>query len=349
MPEEAAASQISEMSKEMKTQMKKLISITLAFLLMSALSAPAVAVGESISIYIDGIKAQTEPQIHRFPRSYFEPESPETIMGQIEYQSIYYMDVEPEIVSGRVFVPIRAISNYFDCYIGWERPYVTLTLGATTITLEIGSNIIMNNQSEEILEAAPYLRNNRTMVPLRFISEAFGCTVDYTDGTVYINSPPLFVDNMEIVSVHRWDRMTVGGFLYENKSNIYAKKLYAFFQNSLGSEITALDDFHFGGHINFAVNNYYIHIDEYRFMETEGYEGNINQKYEIYRRDNDSVEWRPGMSIQGADYGKWLIHDGTNDKWYQVSNDNFFFNFLDLGSLFGLGVDDWEVIFSDVV
>ena len=88
--------------------------ITFVVLLMSVLSASAIATDSGIGIYIDGLKVRVEPIVHSFPRSQLEPESPETIMGRIEYQSIYYMDVEPEIVSGRVFVPIRAISNYLD-------------------------------------------------------------------------------------------------------------------------------------------------------------------------------------------------------------------------------------------
>ncbi|MCL2044758.1 MAG: copper amine oxidase N-terminal domain-containing protein [Oscillospiraceae bacterium] len=325
--------------------------ITFVVLLMSVLSASAIATDSGIGIYIDGLKVRVEPIVHSFPRSQLEPESPETIMGRIEYQSIYYMDVEPEIVSGRVFVPIRAISNYFDCYVGWERPYVTLTLGETTITLEIGSNIIMNNESESVLEAAPYLRNNRTMVPLRFISEAFGCTVDYIDGTVYINTPPFYIDDIEIVSLQQWSRMTVGGILSEIKSDIYAKKVYQFIQNSLGAEITVTDDFHFGEFLLTPYGNFYNHQGQgdYSFMETVGLGGKVLQKYEIYRRENDSLELRPWITIQGADFGKWIIYDVTNDKWYQVSNDNFYYNYLDLDSLLEWDDDDWEVILNNVV
>lgn len=47
----------------------------------------------------------------------------------------------------------------------------------TEISLQIGSTYAEINGGWHRLDAAPYIKNDRTMVPLRFISEAFGATV----------------------------------------------------------------------------------------------------------------------------------------------------------------------------
>jgi hypothetical protein len=59
----------------------------------------------------------------------------------------------------------------------------------------------MNELTEEKypLLAAPYIKNNRMMVPLRFIAERIGFTVDYADGKIVMTSGErLELDGVEI-------------------------------------------------------------------------------------------------------------------------------------------------------
>jgi len=86
------------------------------------------------------------------------------------------VDAAPEIVNGRTFVPIRFIAETFGSTVTWlpETRGVTITLGTTTIGLQIGNKTVVINTKIIALEAAPYIKNSRTMVPLRVISESFG-------------------------------------------------------------------------------------------------------------------------------------------------------------------------------
>lgn len=45
--------------------------------------------------------------------------------------------------------------------------------------LTIGSNIMIINNKEKLLDTAPKIENNRTLVPIRVISEALGADVEY--------------------------------------------------------------------------------------------------------------------------------------------------------------------------
>lgn len=49
-----------------------------------------------------------------------------------------------------------------------------------TITLSIGSAKCMVDGQEKWMDVAPFVQDGRTYVPIRFISEALGATVDYT-------------------------------------------------------------------------------------------------------------------------------------------------------------------------
>jgi len=99
------------------------------------------------------------------------------------------VDAAPEIVNGSTFVPIRFIAETFGSTVEWLPESRGITLGHPTIGLQIGRPTVVINGKIIALEAAPYIKNSRTMVPLRVISESFGGDVvwDATAGTITIS------------------------------------------------------------------------------------------------------------------------------------------------------------------
>jgi len=95
------------------------------------------------------------------------------------------VDAAPEIVNSRTFVPIRFIAETFGATVEWlpETQGITITLGDTTIGLQIGNATAVISGNIVSLESAPYIKNGRTMVPLRVISESFGGDVAWDPGT----------------------------------------------------------------------------------------------------------------------------------------------------------------------
>ncbi len=89
------------------------------------------------------------------------------------------MDVAPEIVAGRTFVPIRLVAETFGAEVGWDGNLreVTIKQDTKVIKLRIGSKIATIDGKSYELEAAPYIKSGRTMVPIRFVSEALGLSV----------------------------------------------------------------------------------------------------------------------------------------------------------------------------
>ena len=60
---------------------------------------------------------------------------------------------------------------------------VTSTLGDITVSLTIGSNILTVNGQDITLDVPADVLNGRTLVPVRAISEAFKCNVDWNGDT----------------------------------------------------------------------------------------------------------------------------------------------------------------------
>ena len=101
-------------------------------------------------------------------------------------------DVTPEIVNGRTFVPMRAIFEALGAEVTWSdsRKEAVAELGQNEVVLKISSKIGLHNADANKLEAAPYIKNERTMVPLRYLSEALGYEVKWDDSQriIKINS-----------------------------------------------------------------------------------------------------------------------------------------------------------------
>lgn len=98
-------------------------------------------------------------------------------------------DTEPEIINDRTFVPFRAIFEKMGADITYDAGTRTIDArrGNTTVKLTIGSNTAYVNGDARTLTAAPYIKNDRTMVPLRFVGEAFGSSVNYNPATTKIS------------------------------------------------------------------------------------------------------------------------------------------------------------------
>lgn len=92
-------------------------------------------------------------------------------------------DQPPIIVDGRTLVPLRAISEALGAEVDWDENTQTITAvkDSVTVILTINSDEITVNGKINKIDVPAQLVNDRTLVPLRAISESFDCTVDWDD------------------------------------------------------------------------------------------------------------------------------------------------------------------------
>ncbi len=88
----------------------------------------------------------------------------------------------PAIFQGRTYVAIRFLSEkVFEAQVDWnaEERSVTFTKGDFVVTLFVGKKIAIVNGKEISIDAPPIIVEGRTLVPLRFISENLGASVEW--------------------------------------------------------------------------------------------------------------------------------------------------------------------------
>lgn len=102
------------------------------------------------------------------------------------------LDASPIVVSGRTLVPYSSIVKSLGGTASWNNANKTViaTSGGVKVKLTAGSKIAYINDKASQLDAAPLIKNGKTFVPLRLLTEAFGKWVNWSSKsrTVAISS-----------------------------------------------------------------------------------------------------------------------------------------------------------------
>ena len=91
------------------------------------------------------------------------------------------VDVYPKIENERTLVPLRGVFEALGAEVQWDDSTKTVTVikDSITVTLQIGSNILYKNSIPVEIDVPAKIENNRTLVPLRAVSEALECNVQW--------------------------------------------------------------------------------------------------------------------------------------------------------------------------
>ena len=94
-------------------------------------------------------------------------------------------DTAPVIINNRTMVPMRVIFESLGAQVEWDQQSETVfgTLGDTNISITIGSSEMVKNGEPVTLDSPAVIIDDRTLVPVRAISESFGCTVNWDEAT----------------------------------------------------------------------------------------------------------------------------------------------------------------------
>lgn len=154
--------------------MRRAVMMILACLLMAAGALPAAA-AEGRLVYLPVGKAMAEV------------DGVETAL-----------DVPANIVGGRTLVPLRFISESLGATVGWDgmERKVTIGLGSRSVEIWIDKPEARVNGQNKTLDVPPIIQNDRTMVPIRFVTENLGLLVGWDNqnrGVYVVSGQPVNV------------------------------------------------------------------------------------------------------------------------------------------------------------
>jgi hypothetical protein len=126
--------------------------------------------------------------------------SDKPITVKVDNKVIDFPDAKPFIENGRTMVPVRFVSEALGAAVQWDSTAKTVKINRKDklIVLRIGEKKATINGKTFAFDAAVQLRESRTFVPLRFVSEAFGERVDWLEGEriVAITKVPAYMQPM---------------------------------------------------------------------------------------------------------------------------------------------------------
>ena len=222
-------------------------------------------------------------------------------------------DVEPEIINNRTMVPVRVISENLGAKVNWSNSEVTLTKNNMQVKLKLNSITAVKNGKEVPLDMKPYIKNNRTMVPLRFLAETFGSNVNYRNFTVTVDTEPMFIDGVKVKALQYEYHMTMGGVVQQIKGNTYNKAIYNMFLENKGNKVEAPASY--AWHPNIDIPGFYYKNAQYDFLDIKG---NSIKRFDIYSLLTSPFPGETMMEYPG--YPEFLLHDATANQWYLFSD-----------------------------
>lgn len=179
--------------------MKKLLSLLLAAVMALSLAVPAFADGPDGPPSLDVIGGADGPtgvittvtSDDLFSMSQDElKESLGGVAGQmgvmVNGTYVKFPDAAPEATGGRTMVPVRALVETLGGEVDYRDGTVWFVIDGCQYVFVVGNSTVMVHESDGDaptgtieMDCAPYIKGNRTYVPIRFISEALGYDVGW--------------------------------------------------------------------------------------------------------------------------------------------------------------------------
>lgn len=108
---------------------------------------------------------------------------------QLSGKTLTFPDVQPFFENGRTMVPFRTVAEALGAEVGYDSGTVFASLDGTVCRFAIGGDTL--TVSDRVtgkvlktvpLDASPIEKDGRTCVPVRFLAESLGLTVEWDDG-----------------------------------------------------------------------------------------------------------------------------------------------------------------------
>ena len=112
--------------------------------------------------------------------------TPMIITVTLDGEPLRFPIQDPVVINERTLVPARTIFEALGAEVMWsaeDGEKITIKNDTTTINMTINSDKFYVNGEEKILDVPAQVINDKTLVPIRAISESMGCSVEWVGET----------------------------------------------------------------------------------------------------------------------------------------------------------------------
>ena len=295
--------------------MKKLLSIFITTVMLISLCSTVCLAADEVSVMVNGEK--------------------------IEF------DVKPFIENNRTMVPLRGVFESLGATVSWdgESRTVFVKRGVDEISCVIGSNEIYKNYSIFAIDTPALIRENRTFVPLRAVSELLDCEVSWQGDTrtAVINQPdiPIAFSYME---------NTVTKETRKDGVSIVVNYTYPFISD--GKDFMAEDVVKRANEIAESVTFNKFDLDDYAFTFIEEWPVIIEE--ELYGYPNITIDVKTTLTVSET-YQTVSFNTGVEMPWTGVEISTRTYDvdtmqeYVTIGLAVGLDSSvEWEELNSEI-
>lgn len=212
----------------------------------------------------------------------------------------YDNDQPPVIKNNRTLVPMRGIFEALGAEVYWyaDTQTVVAIKGKTFIELQIGSYIAYVNGEQVILDQPAEVINGRTMVQIRFVSEALGAKVDWEGATNTV----IITSNEEEKSVSEINNsiVNISGVVIDPQSKWVWFLIKKDGTNDAKDVIIPVESnqFSYDLYLSMGAGEYTIYV--YENTEQYGYY-TLNSKFNVTNLDTRDPHLLPSERIESED------------------------------------------------
>jgi len=110
----------------------------------------------------------------------------------VEADEVTFPDAQPVVAGNRVMVPLRAVAEALGWRVSWSpsAQIVHIIKNEIEVSVAIGGSVYQVDGQPREMNAVPFLQEQRTYVPVRFVSEGLGYGVSWDGASASVRIKP---------------------------------------------------------------------------------------------------------------------------------------------------------------
>lgn len=226
-------------------------------------------------------------------------------------------DVQPVVINERVLVPVRGVFEQLNADVSWidSTQQVIVKTISSRVVLSLNSTEAFVDGQQVFMDAAPTVINNRTLIPVRFVSESLGYNVEWNanNNSVYIYSPSFAsaISDISYTTVSDSITFNINGNKIPEPKVSYAMQPLRFIADFYGTDFSCGD-----GKISVNSNG----VKEIRWAKHDSYSRIVIEATEDVKFSSYGSE--SYFNIQVSYTNDSLVQEGSNSTEKYWTSDN---------------------------